>query len=75
MSFELVKIVCVAVIAERDGDSIVGEQESPQKACYSNEELVEYRSQILGEIAAKNAELAAVPNRAARRRSKPKRSA
>lgn len=71
MQFELVKIVCVAIVSQREGDKIVGEIESPRVACYDEGQLVAYRKNALAEIAAKNAEeAAAVPNRRARRARK-----
>jgi hypothetical protein len=82
VSFELVKIVCTAVVQERDEQgSIIGEQESPPAACYSLAQLVEFRSRAESDVLAANAKRAAEPkpteagvaaalgNRAARRRS------
>jgi len=35
--YEMIKVVCQAVIATRDGDRIIAEDVSPQTPCYSKE--------------------------------------
>lgn len=71
MEFELVKIVCTAVIATRNGDRIIGEDESRPFPCYSPEQMTEHWEAVIAEVAARN-ELEKQGNRAARRRA-PKR--
>lgn len=69
-SFELVKIVAVGVIARRDGDRIVGEQESQPVPCYTLQSLVDVWHQAEQQVAQMNAgPPAEPPNRAARRRA------
>lgn len=70
MPRELVKIVCRAVVAERDGDRIVGEIESEPRACYTPAQLVAFFELAESEVATANmaeAELAKPPPRAQRR--------
>lgn len=74
MPRELVKVVCQAVVAVRDGDRIVGEIVSEPKPCYGETELVELWRVAEREVASMNAaeDELAKPNRARRRAPKAK---
>lgn len=55
--YEMVKVVCVGVVLQRDADgNVVGEIESPPASCYSAAQLVEWFEAGQREVAAANAE-------------------
>lgn len=62
MEYELVKIVCQAVIAKRENGQIVGEDEAPPRACYTLEEILAYRGAIAESINEANAAASAEQN-------------
>jgi len=73
---ELVKIICVSVLAVRDGDKIIGEIEGVPTPCFTPGQLQDYYEKAEQEVVEQNAITAAAQangNRQQRRRSrKPK---
>lgn len=53
--YELLKVVCVVVAFERDGDRIVAEREGVPIPCYSLEDLAKVYETAQSEIAQLNA--------------------
>jgi len=73
MELELVKVVCVSVVAVREGDKVVNEIEGTPTPCYSLEQMQAFMEQAEVEVAQKNAEQNG--NRKQRRARKPKAEA
>lgn len=62
---ELVKTVCRAVVLVKEGDTVLREEVSEERNCYSLEQMAEFYAQAKAEVDAMNTE-----NRSTRRRTK-----